>query len=101
MALHFDGRGHKLLLMDSNADTLAETVRQLASPECCLLSDVVDITSADQVKGFFDRCGDTMVDVLVNNAGTQHVVSIEELPVEKWDLLLDVMLKGPFLLSQA
>jgi len=101
LALHFEQRGHKLLLLDSNADSLTETVGQLTSPESCLQSDVVDITSAEEVKAFVDRSGDIRLDVLVNNAGTQHVVSIEDLPVEKWDLLLDVMLKGPFLLSQA
>jgi 3-hydroxybutyrate dehydrogenase len=101
LSLYFERRGHKLLLLDSHADSLAETVMQLASPANCLLDDVVDITSAAQVRAFVDRCGDTRMDVLVNNAGTQHVLSIEDLPVEKWDQLLDVMLKGPFLLSQA
>ena len=101
LALNFEQSGHKLILLDSSADSLAETIGQLASPESCLHSDVVDITSADQVKAFVDGCGDLRLDVLINNAGTQHVVSIEDLPVEKWDMLLDVMLKGPFLLSQA
>jgi len=101
LALHFEQHGHKLLLLDSNADLLTETVRQLASRDSCLLSDVVDITSVDQIRAFVARSGDIRLDVLVNNAGTQHVVSIEDLPVEKWDLLIDVMLKGPFLLSQA
>jgi 3-hydroxybutyrate dehydrogenase len=101
LALHFDRRGHKLLLLDSNADSLRETERQLASPMNCLRSKVVDITSAGQVKEFVDGCGDLRLDVLINCAGTQEVVSIEDLPVQKWDLLLDVMLRAPFLLSQA
>ncbi len=100
LALHFEGHGHKLLLLDSNAESLAETIRQLASQATCLQSDVVDITSADQVGAFVDRFAGNL-DVLINNAGTQHVVSIEDLPVDKWDLLVDVMLKGPFLLTQA
>jgi 3-hydroxybutyrate dehydrogenase len=45
--------------------------------------------------------GDAPIDVLVNNAGLQHVAGVEEFPLEKWDLLLNVMLKGPFLMSRA
>src|SRR5205085_3482898 len=34
-------------------------------------------------------------------AGLQHVAKAEEFPVAKWDLLMDVMLKGAFLMTQA
>jgi 3-hydroxybutyrate dehydrogenase len=40
------------------------------------------------------------VDVLVNNAGLQHVSPITEFPEEKWDLLIGVMLTGPFLCTR-
>ena len=33
------------------------------------------------------------VDVLVNNAGLQFISPIEDFPVEKWDLVNDVILK--------
>ncbi|XP_064613216.1 D-beta-hydroxybutyrate dehydrogenase-like [Liolophura sinensis] len=36
------------------------------------------------------------VDVLVNNAGLQHVCPVEDFPVEKWNLLVAVMLSAPF-----
>ena len=38
----------------------------------------------------------TDVDVLVNNAGIQHVAPIEEFPVETFELILDLMLHAPF-----
>jgi 3-hydroxybutyrate dehydrogenase len=37
------------------------------------------------------------LDVLVNNAGLQHVAPLEEFPPEKFELLLRVMLVAPFL----
>ena len=40
------------------------------------------------------------VDVLVNNAGFQHVESIETFPPEIWDKMIAVMLTAPFLLTQ-
>jgi 3-hydroxybutyrate dehydrogenase len=38
------------------------------------------------------------IDVLVNNAGLQHVSPIESFDPAKWDLLLQVMLTAPFAL---
>jgi 3-hydroxybutyrate dehydrogenase len=36
------------------------------------------------------------VDVLVNNAGIQHVAPIEEFPVEKWDAIIAINLSATF-----
>jgi 3-hydroxybutyrate dehydrogenase len=36
------------------------------------------------------------VDVLVNNAGIQHVASIEDLPVDKWDAIIAINLCSAF-----
>ena len=36
------------------------------------------------------------VDVLVNNAGIQHVAPVEEFPVEKWDQILAINLSSVF-----
>ncbi len=41
------------------------------------------------------------VDVLVNNAGFQHVAPIEDFPLELWQRMLGVMLTAPFLLTKA
>lgn len=39
--------------------------------------------------------------VLVNNCGLQFMSPVEEFPVEKWNLLIGVMLTGTFLCSKA
>ena len=36
------------------------------------------------------------VDVLVNNAGIQHVAAVDEFPVDKWDAILAVNLSSAF-----
>jgi 3-hydroxybutyrate dehydrogenase len=41
------------------------------------------------------------VDVLINNAGLQHVAPLEEFPMEKWDQLVQVMLTGTARLTRA
>ncbi|MFQ3664082.1 MAG: 3-hydroxybutyrate dehydrogenase [Chloroflexaceae bacterium] len=49
----------------------------------------------DQTLAHFGR-----VDVLVNNAGYQHIAPIEEFPEDRWDNMLAVMLTAPFLLTR-
>jgi 3-hydroxybutyrate dehydrogenase len=36
------------------------------------------------------------VDVLINNAGIQHVAPIEEFPIEKWDQIIAINLSSAF-----
>jgi len=38
---------------------------------------------------------------VANIAGMQHIASIAEFPMEKYDLLLDIMLRSPFKMAQA
>jgi 3-hydroxybutyrate dehydrogenase len=40
-------------------------------------------------------------DILVNNAGLQHIAPVHEFPLEKWDLLIGVMLTGTFYCTRA
>ncbi len=40
------------------------------------------------------------VDVLINNAGIQHVSPLEDFPEDKWDFMLSLMLTAPFLLTR-
>ena len=37
-----------------------------------------------------------LVDMLVNNAGIQHVAPIEEFPIEKWDQIIAINLSAAF-----
>jgi 3-hydroxybutyrate dehydrogenase len=41
------------------------------------------------------------LDVLINNAGIQHVAPITEFPEAKWRQIIELMLTAPFLLTQA
>jgi 3-hydroxybutyrate dehydrogenase len=61
----------------------------------------VDVSSAESIAKLVRDLGDQRIDVLINNAGLQHVSKLETFPEAHWDQLLDVMLKGPFLLTQA
>lgn len=55
---------------------------------------------ADQalVESFFQKI--KKLDILVNNAGTDVTKPIDELSIEEWDKVLNVNLRGPFLMSK-
>ena len=36
------------------------------------------------------------VDVLVNNAGIQHVANVEDFPVDRWDTIIAINLSSAF-----
>lgn len=61
----------------------------------------LDVTNSQSVQEAIDSiCQNHELHVVVNNAGIQHRDKIEDFPEEKWDLLQNVMLKGPFLITK-
>jgi NAD(P)-dependent dehydrogenase (short-subunit alcohol dehydrogenase family) len=62
-----------------------------------------DLRDGDAASGLVARTLERFgrLDVLVNNAGTDITVSIEELTVADWDRVLRTNLRGPFLLAKA
>lgn len=62
----------------------------------------VNVADEESVKSFINQvvADRGTVHVLVNNAGLQHIDKVEDFPTEKWNLLLGVMLTGPFLLTK-
>ena len=51
------------------------------------------MTDEQQTKSVFDKCGP--IDVVVNNAGIQHIDPIEDFPKDRWEMLIKIMLVGP------
>ena len=100
LAQIFAVQGHRLVLLDLNAKGLEQTCQSLPGGAAAPRVQVLDVTSAEQVRACFSALGEEPVDVLINNAGLQHVSPVGEFSEERWDLLLDVMLKGAFLLTQ-
>ncbi len=41
------------------------------------------------------------VDIVVNNAGIQHLSTVHEFPVERWDAVIAINLSAPFLATRA
>lgn len=62
----------------------------------------VNVADEEQVKGAINELIDERgsLDVVVNNAGLQFISPVEDFPLEKWNLLLDVILTGTFLVTK-
>jgi 3-hydroxybutyrate dehydrogenase len=77
-----------------------ETLRADLAKQCgvTVAYDGADMTKPEQIEAMMQsaiaRFGS--VDLLVNNAGIQHVAPIDEFPVEKWDAILAINLSAAF-----
>ena len=103
MAEGFVRRGAAVVVTGRDAVTLEETARALAEPGGTvrpIVCDVADRAAIDRlVKTVLDEFG--RVDTLVNVAGVNRRMPAERLTEDDYDFILDINLKGPFLLSLA
>ncbi|WP_049936448.1 SDR family oxidoreductase [Haloplanus natans] len=60
-----------------------------------------DLTDDDAVEAMVDAAAEAGdLRYVANVAGMQHIASIPDFPMEKYDLLLDIMLRAPFLTAK-
>ncbi len=86
---------------DLNAEAAQETAEFVQQAGFACHWAGLDVTNAASIAEYFAAQPGMRPDVLINNAGLQHVAKLEEFPAEKWGLLIDVMLTGAALVSQA
>ncbi len=53
-----------------------------------------DLTDVAQIEAMMAEAGD--IDIVVNNAGVQHVSPVEDFPVDKWNLIIALNLTAAF-----
>ncbi|MDD5199145.1 MAG: 3-hydroxybutyrate dehydrogenase [Terrimicrobiaceae bacterium] len=94
-------QGHSILATDLRLEAARETATQIEAAGGQAKAHALDVTSEENVAQLVSDLGGAPIDVLVNNAGLQHVACVEDFSVEKWDLLMGVLLRGTFLLSRA
>ena len=57
-----------------------------------------DLTKVDQIEAMMKEAANAFggVDILINNAGMQHVAPVDEFPIDKWDLIIALNLNSAF-----
>src|SRR5690625_1655198 len=81
--------GHALIVTDLDPDAARGIAEQIVSDGGRAHAMALDVTSDSSVDDLVSQL-EAPVDVLVNNAGLQHVAALEDFPPEKWQQLIDV-----------
>lgn len=99
LAERFAREGGVVMLSDLNGSALQTARKQLdelgyqaASVQADMTIEQDIINLIDQTVARFGR-----LDVLINNAGIQHVAPLENFPTDKFELMIKLMLTAPFI----
>lgn len=95
--------GVSVIAADIQIEQAEQVAQQLRDSGLEAIALPLDVTNAGQVEAIVQKVVDQYgkIDFLINNAGTDKTVSIEELAIEDWDRVIAVNLRGAFLLSKA
>jgi len=98
VAIDLAAHGARVLVADLNTEDGEATAK--AIPGC--LFQRADVSSRVDCRALIDRATAEWggIDVLVNNAGLQHVSPIEDFPEDRWEQLVRIMLFGAFYLTR-
>jgi 3-hydroxybutyrate dehydrogenase len=82
--------GAAVVVLDRDGDAAQEVAESVGGS--ALAVDLTDLDALDAL--------DLDVDVLVNNAGLQHVAPVHEFPVDRFSYILRLMVEAPFRLAR-
>lgn len=94
VARRLAAEGAKVVIADYNLESAQKVAAELGG-----VAVQVDVSKPDSVAAAFARID--RVDVLVNSAGVAHIGTIESTPVEDFDRVYGVNVKGVYLTMQA
>mgnify|MGYP003337911747 CR=1 FL=1 len=98
----FARAGYKLIMngLEENGPEIAKAIEKefrttvLFSSANMLFPEQID----EMVKGALQQLN--TIDVLINNAGIQHVSPVEDFPIEKWNQIISINLTSAFLTTR-
>jgi NAD(P)-dependent dehydrogenase (short-subunit alcohol dehydrogenase family) len=102
-ALALAGDGWSVVVTGRRKEELDKTVAMAEEGKGKIVAIAADITKPDEVKRLFAETVSTFgrLDFLFNNAGMgAPAVPMEELPLEKWQAVVDVNLTAAFMCAQ-
>ncbi|HCH33640.1 MAG TPA: 3-hydroxybutyrate dehydrogenase [Oceanospirillaceae bacterium] len=97
ISTHLAEQGYKVWVSDIQLQAAQVAALQINSHALQL-----DVTQQDQIDAAVAtiQAADGRLDLLINNAGIQHVAAIEDFSADKWRLVNDVLLVGPAMLTR-
>ena len=94
IARAFAAEGARLMINGFGDSAEIDRIAQ----ELDAVHDGADLSDAAAIERMMERCAHELgpPDVLVNNAGIQHVAPVESFPPEKWDAIVAINLSAVF-----
>ncbi|MDT0171834.1 3-hydroxybutyrate dehydrogenase [Exiguobacterium sp. BRG2] len=95
----FAAAGAKVVVTDVRAEAAEEAAAAIRGAGHEAVGMTLNVTDEAQVEAVLKQTVEQFgrLDVLINNAGLQHVSPIEEFPTEKFELMIKIMLTAPFI----
>lgn len=106
-ALGFAARGYKVAAADidlAGTEETAALVRQAGGDAAAFQVDVTDTASTNALAAAVAQFAGGTIGVLINNAAIYATVTrskFEDIDVDEWDKVMNVNLKGPWMVSRA
>jgi len=95
-------RGDDVFIGDVDGDTAAETAAELTAEGLSVRAVELDVTQVDSVRAAVARIDqEAPLATVVNNAGVGWVSPLLDVTADRFDSLMDVNLRGVFLVLQA
>ena len=95
----FAKEGAKVVITDRLEERAKEAAEQLQKEGFQAIGLKCDVTSEEEIEASISQTVNHFgsLDILINNAGMQHVSPIEDFPTEKFELLIKIMQIAPFI----
>jgi len=95
----FAEAGAKVVITDVNTEAAETAAKSLQEAGHDVIGLTLNVTDETEVQSVFAETIKQYgrIDVLINNAGLQHVSPIEDFPTEKFELMIKIMLTAPFM----
>ncbi|MFL5702474.1 MAG: SDR family oxidoreductase [Ktedonobacteraceae bacterium] len=99
----FAQAGCDVVCVDINGEAAERVRKSLAGQDTKCIALQCDVSNAEAVfkrieavEAHFGR-----LDIVANCAAIDHTVSVDEMSIEQWDQVINVNLRGPFLMAKA
>ncbi|OZU88744.1 3-hydroxybutyrate dehydrogenase [Virgibacillus indicus] len=102
IGVEFAKNGAKVAFTDINEEKVKAVTQKLTSDGYDCIGFKCDVTEEGELKQTIDKTVEKYgrLDILINNAGLQHIASLEDFPTEKFEFMTKVMLVAPFMASK-
>ncbi|MGI9060970.1 MAG: SDR family oxidoreductase [Ktedonobacteraceae bacterium] len=95
--------GCSVVCVDINGAAAERVSRDLAGQHVSSMAFQCDVSNAtaifSTIEGVEKQFG--RLDIVVNCAAVDHTVSVDDMTIEQWDQVINVNLRGPFILAKA